>query len=102
MGILGAVILGFARAVGETMAVTMVIGNSGDADKSLFSPGQSIASLLANQYKNADTPGELHALVYAAFILLIITTLINGVARLLMKFVGRRATPASKRLGSKI
>ncbi len=81
MGILGAVILGFARAIGETMAVTMVIGNSIDADPSLFSSGQSIASLLAVQFRNADTAGEVQALIYAAFMLLVITTVINGMAR---------------------
>jgi len=84
MGILGAVILGFARAIGETMAVTMVIGNSIDSDPSLFASGQSIASLLAVQFRNADTEGEIHALVYAAFMLLVITTLINGIARVLI------------------
>jgi phosphate transport system permease protein len=84
MGILGAVILGFARAIGETMAVTMVIGNAADPDSSLFAPGQSIASLLAVQFNNADTDAERHALLYAAFILLLITTLINGIARVLI------------------
>jgi phosphate transport system permease protein len=84
MGIFGAIILGFARAVGETMAVTMVIGNSNATDKTLFSQGYTIASLLANQFRNADTDGEINALVYAAFVLLIITTLINGVARVMV------------------
>jgi phosphate transport system permease protein len=84
MGILGAVILGFARAIGETMAVTMVIGNSIDSDNSLFASGQSIASLLAVQFRNADTEGEIQALIYAAFMLLVITTLINGIARVLI------------------
>ena len=91
MGILGAVILGFARAIGETMAVTMVIGNSGAPDNSLFSPGQTIASLLAVQFRNADTNGEIDALVYAAFVLLVITMVINGVARLLIVRVAGKA-----------
>jgi phosphate transport system permease protein len=66
------------------MAVTMVIGNSIDSDSSLFASGQSIASLLAVQFRNADTEGEIQALVYAAFMLLVITTLINGIARVLI------------------
>jgi phosphate transport system permease protein len=84
MGILGAVILGFARAIGETMAVTLVIGNSQSPDNSLLAPGQSIASLLAVQFNNADTDGEISALVYMAFVLLVITTVINGIARLMI------------------
>ncbi|HUO06848.1 MAG TPA: phosphate ABC transporter permease subunit PstC [Phycisphaerae bacterium] len=84
LGILGAVILGFARAIGETMAVTMVIGGSMHINKSLFEPGQTIASLLANQFAEADTPEYTSALVYAAFVLLVITTLINGVARVMV------------------
>jgi phosphate transport system permease protein len=93
IGILGAVILGFARAIGETMAVTMVIGNTMEIDKSLLAPGQTIASLLANQFREADSEAQLHALVYTAFVLLVITTLINGIARLLVM----RATARSRR-----
>ena len=81
MGIFGAVVLGFARAMGETMAVTMIIGNSRPNTWSLFSPGQTISSLLANQFNNADTDAEKYALFYAALVLLLITMLINGVAR---------------------
>jgi phosphate transport system permease protein len=91
MGILAAVILGFARAIGETMAVTMVIGNSIDMDPTITSPGYTIASILANQFNNADTAAEKHALVYAAFVLLVITTLINGIARLMVMRVTARA-----------
>jgi phosphate transport system permease protein len=90
MGILGAVILGFARAIGETMAVTMVIGNSIDMDNTVTSPGYTIASILANQFNNADTDAEKHALVYAAFVLLVITTLINGIARVMVMRVAAK------------
>ena len=90
MGILGAVILAFARAIGETMAVTLVIGNSGDPDNSLFAPGQSIASLMAVQFNNADTEGEIHAMIYMAFVLLVITTLINGFARVMIVRTARK------------
>ncbi len=91
LGILGGVILGFARAIGETMAVTMVIGNSADIDTTLMAPGQSIASLLANQFINADTDAEKHALIYVAFVLLVITTLINGIARVMVMRVSGKA-----------
>jgi phosphate transport system permease protein len=90
LGIVGAVILGFARAIGETMAVTMVVGGSMTLPTSLFSPGQTIASLLANQFAEADTETFLHALIYAAFVLLIITTLINGIARLMVMRVTQK------------
>ena len=83
-GILGAVILGLGRALGETMAVTMVIGNRVDISASLFSPAYTMPSLLANEYNEAT--GELHlsSLVAVALILLVITFLINGAARLLI------------------
>ena len=84
MGIFGAVILGFARAMGETMAVTMIIGNSRPSSYSLFSQGQTIASLLANQFNNADTDSERQALYFTALILLMITMLINGIARVIL------------------
>lgn len=90
MGIFGAIILGLARAIGETMAVTMVIGNTIQVEPSLFAPGQTIASLLANQFREADTPMFTHALVYTALLLLIITALINGLARLMIVQVSRR------------
>jgi phosphate transport system permease protein len=94
MGILGAIILGFARAIGETMAVTMVIGTSISMDNTITSPGYTIASILANQFNNADTDAEKHALVYAAFLLLVITTLINTLARIMIMHVSRRKSPA--------
>jgi phosphate transport system permease protein len=90
MGILGAVILGFARAIGETMAVTMVIGTNIKMSDSITSPGYTIASILANQFNNADTDAEKHALIYAAFLLLVITTLINGLARVMVMRVAAK------------
>lgn len=96
MGIFGAIILGLARALGETMAVTMLIGNtihrSNDVDKySLLAPGQTIASLLANQFGEADTDMHKSALIYSALLLLLITALINGVARILIVHVTQNA-----------
>jgi len=90
MGIFGAIILGLARAIGETMAVTMVIGNTMKAPTSLLDSGQTIASLLACQFREADTDMFSAALIYTAFLLLVITTVINGIARLLIVRVVRR------------
>ncbi len=84
LGIFGAIILGFARAIGETMAVTMVIGNSNDMHLSLLAPGQTMASLLANEFQNADNPMYVHALVYLALVLLVQTVALNGIARVLV------------------
>ena len=97
MGIFGAVILGFARAIGETMAVAMVIGNTIDVKHPVFSsflaPGQTISSALANNFADADTDELRQALIYSALVLLVITTLINGIARLMVM----RVTAPKKR-----
>ncbi len=93
LGIFGAVILGLARAMGETMAVTMIIGNAAPRGYSLFSSGQTISSELANQFNNADTDGEKQALLYLALVLLAITMVINGVARVILL----RVTSGKKR-----
>ncbi|MHB9132716.1 MAG: phosphate ABC transporter permease subunit PstC [Armatimonadota bacterium] len=84
-GILGAIILGLGRAIGETMAVTMVIGNSKSLSLSLFNPAYTMPSLLANEFNEAN-PGSLqHAsLVEVALILIILTIVINAIARLLI------------------
>jgi len=85
IGIVGAIILGLGRAIGETMAVTMVIGNSDYIPKSLFSQGQTIASLIANEFlSNASSPLAASAFLYAATVLLVITLVINIGARLLV------------------
>lgn len=75
-GIFGAIILGFGRAVGETMAVAMLIGNAEVFNWSLFSPGTTLAALLANHFPEANTV-EIGALMYAAVVLLAITLVIN-------------------------
>jgi phosphate transport system permease protein len=83
-GLLGAVILGMARAVGETMAVTMLIGNTKVISASLFSSGATMASVLANEFTEADTATYAQVLVYLALVLLISTVILNALARLLV------------------
>ena len=84
IGIIGAVILGLGRAVGETMAVTMTIGNSDTIPRSLFGQGQTIASLIANEFFAEGTGSlEVSALIEAGLILLVITLIINIGARIL-------------------
>ncbi len=82
-GIIGAIILGLARALGETMAITMVIGNNNNASVSLLSPANTISSKLANQF--AEASGEQYpALMYLALVLFGITIVVNAFARLLI------------------
>ncbi len=89
-GILGAVILGFGRAVGETMAVTMVIGNTPQISLSLLSPGYTMPSVIANEF--AETTSKLHAsaLMEIGLILLVVALIINALARLLIWSVSRQ------------
>ncbi|HUT64452.1 MAG TPA: phosphate ABC transporter permease subunit PstC [Anaerolineae bacterium] len=88
-GLVGASFLGLGRALGETMAVTFVIGNSHLISASLFSPGNSIASTLANEFTEASEPLYLHALVELGLILFIITFLIQIAAQLWLKRLHR-------------
>jgi phosphate transport system permease protein len=87
-GILGAVILGLGRALGETMAVTMVIGNRNEIRAALLAPAQTMASLLANEYNEASGQ-HLSALVGIGLSLLVISLLVNSVARLIVWRVER-------------
>jgi len=91
-GILGAVILGLGRAIGETMAVTMVIGNRPEIAKSLFAPGYTMASVIANEFSEATDDLYLSALVEIGLALLIVTLIVNTAARLLVWSV-TRGTP---------
>ena len=79
-GIVGAVILGFGRAFGETMAVTMVIGNKISISPSLFAPSQTMASLLATQYAEADSSLHLSALTAVGFTLFMVSLVFNSLA----------------------
>jgi phosphate transport system permease protein len=92
-GILGAIILGFGRAAGETMAVTMVIGNRPEISASLFSPSQTLASALANEFLEATETLHTSALVELALILFAITIIINAAARLLLWRAAGGAAP---------
>jgi phosphate transport system permease protein len=83
-GILGSIILALARALGETMAVTMVIGNTPQISKSLLDPGYTMAAVIANEFTEATSDSYLSALVAIAFILLLITLIVNAVARWLI------------------
>lgn len=88
-GLLGAAFLGLGRAIGETMAVTFVIGNDHTISKSLFSPANSIASTLANEFAEASEPLYLSALVKLGLVLFAITILIQIIAQLWLKKIGQ-------------
>jgi phosphate transport system permease protein len=88
-GIVGAIILGLGRALGETMAVTMVIGNSAAIAKSLFAPGYTMASVLANEFSEATGTIYLSALIEIGLALFLVTIVVNALARLLVWSVTR-------------
>lgn len=83
-GIVGAVMLGFGRALGETMAVTMVIGNAAQISLSLFAPQYSMAAVIANEFTEADTALYLDALVEIGLVLFAITLFVNLLSRALI------------------
>lgn len=87
-GIVGATMLGLGRAMGETMAVTMIIGNSNRISPSILTTGNTIASLLANQFAEADGI-QTAALMYAALVLFGLTLIVNVLAELVVRKVGR-------------
>jgi phosphate transport system permease protein len=88
-GIAGAIILGLGRAIGETMAVTMVIGNRPHISASLFEPSYTIASVIANEFTEATGDLYLSALVEIGLILFLVTFIVNGIAKLLVWSVTR-------------
>jgi phosphate transport system permease protein len=89
-GIAGAVILGLGRALGETMAVTMVIGNRPQISLSLFEPSYTIASVIANEFTEATEDIYLSALVELGLILFLVTFVVNAIARVLVWNVTRK------------
>jgi len=88
-GIVGGIILGLGRALGETMAVTMVIGNRPEIAKSLFAPGYTMASVLANEFSEATGDVYLSALIEIGLALFLVTIVVNALARLLVWSVTR-------------
>ncbi len=84
IGIVGGIILGLGRALGETMAVTMVIGNRPEVAKSLFAPGYTMASVIANEFTEATGDMYLSALVEIGLALFLVTLIVNALARLLV------------------
>ena len=91
IGIVGAVMLGLGRALGETMAVTMVIGNHPEITKSLFAPGYTLASVIANEFSEATGDLYYSALVEIGLALFLVTIVVNAVARLMVWAVTRGA-----------
>jgi phosphate transport system permease protein len=90
-GIFGAASLALGRALGETMAVTMVIGNVNEISVSLLNPGNSIPALLANQFGEASDPLHIGALMYLALMLFLVTLAVNGFAAVLVRALTRNA-----------
>ena len=84
-GLFGAIILGLGRALGETMAVTMVIGNRPEIAASLFAPGYTLASVVANEFTEATTDMYLNSLFEIGLVLLGVTVVVNALAQLLLK-----------------
>lgn len=83
-GVIGALLLGLGRALGETMAVTMVIGNNPKASLSLFAPQHTMAAVLANEFTEAADELYLNALVEIGLVLFVVTLIVNGLSRLLI------------------
>ena len=96
LGILGSIFLGLARALGETMAVTMVVGNNPRISASLLGPGYSIASVLANEFSEATGTLYLSALIELGLVLFLLTFIINGLARLLIVVTTQRGSGVAK------
>jgi phosphate transport system permease protein len=90
-GIFGAASLALGRALGETMAVTMVIGNVNEISTSLLNPGNSIPALLANQFGEASDPLHVGALMYLALVLFLVTLAVNAIAAVLVRALTRNA-----------
>jgi phosphate transport system permease protein len=92
LGIFGSIFLGLARALGETMAVTMVIGNDPSIHASLFAPGYTIAAVIANEFSEATGDLYLQSLVGLGLVLFLLTIVINAMARLLIIATTRRGS----------
>ncbi len=93
-GVLGSVFLAMARALGETMAVTMVVGNVPEIRTSLLAPGYSIAAVIANEFTEATGDMYVQSLIELGLVLFLVTFILNGLARLLILFTSRRGGAA--------
>ena len=101
-GIVGAVMLGFGRALGETMAVTMVIGNNPQISLSLFAPQYTMAAVLANEFAEAAEDLYLHALVEIGLVLFVITLIVNVISRAFIWSMGRQRRPRASRAAAAV
>ena len=97
-GIIGAIMLGFGRALGETMAVTMVIGNTPQAKWSLFAPQYTMAAVIANEFSEAADQLHLNSLVEIGLVLFVITLLVNFGSRALLWQMNRERKPKPRRV----
>lgn len=95
LGIFGSIFLGLARALGETMAVTMVIGNDSNLHPSLFANGYTIASVIANEFAEASDDMHLSSLIQIGLVLFLITIIINALARFLVIATAGKGTQRS-------
>lgn len=93
-GVFGAIVLGLGRALGETMAVTMLIGNRNEISVSLFAPGQTMASVIANEYAEAGSNAHIAALAYVGLALFVVSFLINAGARIMIERLKLRKAAA--------
>jgi len=93
-GVLGSVFLAMARALGETMAVTMVVGNVPQIKASLLAPGYSIAAVIANEFTEATGDLYLQSLIELGLVLFLVTFILNGLARLMILFTSQRGATA--------
>jgi phosphate transport system permease protein len=96
-GIVGSVMLGFGRALGETMAVTMVIGNTPQVSMSLYAPQYTMAAVIANEFAEAADTLHVHALVEIGLVLFVITLAVNIISRAFIWSLGRSGRPARAR-----
>src|SRR5207237_1703996 len=90
VGVIGGIMLGLGRALGETMAVTFVIGNAYKISASLFAPGNSIASALANEFNEAANPVHSASLIALGLVLFLLTFIVLAMSRLLLAQLERR------------
>jgi phosphate transport system permease protein len=97
-GIVGSIMLGFGRALGETMAVTMVIGNTPQISTSLYAPQYTMAAVIANEFAEAADELHLNALVEIGLVLFIITLAVNVLSRAFIWSLGRQARPRRARV----